>query len=393
MNSTCLSKAIVDSVRSVPRFSQKSYLPLHAPVFSGSEKYLVNDCLDSTFVSSVGTYVDQFEESISKFTHCDYAIATVNGTSALHISLLLAGVSSNDEVILPTLSFIATANSISYLGAIPHFVDSEETSLGIDPIALESWLDQIALPSEFGTINKLSGRCIKAIIPVHVFGHPCQIDEIIKVANKFNLHVIEDAAEALGSLYRDKHAGSYSSLASLSFNGNKIITTGGGGAILTSSTDYAISAKHLTTTAKVKHRWEFIHDDVGYNYRLPNINAALGCAQMQNLNSLIESKRILYNEYLNALAPLINSDDVQLLSEPPHSRSNYWLHAIRLSSSNCSFRDDILEYTNSNGVMTRPLWTPLHRQRPYSSCPCAPLPIADILSRQIINIPSSPCLS
>ena len=365
-----LSLEISEAIKSVVNDSN---LYLHEPIFDELEKNNLNDCIDSSFVSSVGQYVDKFEKMIAEFTNSKKAIALVNGTSALHLALKVLGINSNDEVICPSLTFVATANAISYLNAKPHFVDINEKTLGIDPLALEKWLDQITIEKDGKSINKNTGRRIKAIIPMHTFGHPVEIDSIVEIANRFNLSVIEDAAESLGSFYRKKHTGTFGKVGILSFNGNKIITTGGGGALLTNDNKIAAYAKHLSTTAKVKHDWRFIHDQIGFNYRLPNLNAALGCAQMKKLPFFIESKRNLFIKYFEAFR---NIKGVTLLSEPTNAKSNYWLQTLVLEEGYEEELEEILEHTNTSGIMTRPAWELLHNLEIYKDCQKSPLPIS-----------------
>ena len=382
-----LSLEISEAIKSVVTDSK---LDLHEPIFDELEKNNLNDCIDSSFVSSVGQYVDKFEKMIAEFTNSKKAIALVNGTSALHLALKVLGINPNDEVICPSLTFVATANAISYLNAKPHFVDINENTLGIDPLALEKWLDQIIIEKDGKSINKNTGRRIKAIIPMHTFGHPVEIDSIVEIANRYNLSVIEDAAESLGSFYKKKHTGTFGKVGILSFNGNKIITTGGGGALLTNDKKIAAYAKHLSTTAKVKHDWRFIHDQIGFNYRLPNLNAALGCAQMKKLPFFIESKRNLFIKYFEVFR---NIKGVTLLSEPTNAKSNYWLQTLILEEGYEKELEEILEYTNLRGIMTRPAWELLHNLEIYKDCQKAPLPIAESLSKRILNIPSSAFLA
>lgn len=361
-------------------------IPMHEPSISNIELDFVSDCIKSNYVSSIGKYVDKFENELCEYTGSKRAIAVVNGTSALHISLLLSGVKQDDEVLLPSLTFVATANAVCYLGAVPHFIDSEENNLGVCPNSLADYLAKVCEYRDGISYNKNTGRKISAIIPVHVFGHPCKIDEIIEVAESFNLVVVEDAAESLGSFYNQKHAGTFGKFGILSFNGNKIITTGGGGAILTNDDHLADRAKHLTTTAKVAHVWEYTHDAVGYNYRMPNLNASLGCAQLKNLSKFIDSKRQLYKSYLTNLSIL---DGLSLLAEPKGCSSNYWLQTILLSQPNRTLRDRILEALNTAGYTSRPAWTCLHKQEPFKECPSMEIKVASILESKIINLPSS----
>lgn len=359
---------------------------LHEPVFNGNESEYLEECINSSYVSSVGPFVDRFERYLEKYTGAKHAIATVNGTAALHVSLLLAGVKTGDEVLIPSLSFVATANAVSYCGAVPHFVDCNESTLGLDATALREWLLATTRKISGFTTNQTTGRRISALVPMHTFGHPCDIDEIMVVAQEFNLALIEDAAESLGSWYQGKHAGTFSLLGTLSFNGNKIITTGGGGMILTNNTQLAQRAKHLTTTAKIPHRWRYIHDEIGFNYRLPNINAALGCAQLEQLPEFLASKRRLFHRYSDAFGGI---DGARIFQEPPDRTSNYWLQTLILDQQDTVQRDAILEASNDAGIMARPTWTLLHKLTPYVDCPRAPLPISEGLEMRIINLPSS----
>ncbi|MCF8003005.1 MAG: LegC family aminotransferase [Chromatiaceae bacterium] len=359
---------------------------LHEPCFQGNEQRYVQDCIASTFVSSVGAYVDRFEQALAEFTGARRAVAVVNGTAALQVALQLAGVQANDEVIVPALTFVATANAVHYLGAIPHFADSEARTLGLDPLALRDWLSTTAEPTGAGWRNRRTGRHLAALVPMHCFGHPCDLDALLALAHDYQLALVEDAAEALGSRYHGRHTGTFGLLGTLSFNGNKTITTGGGGAILTDDERLADQAKHLTTTAKRPHRWESIHDEIGYNYRMPNLNAALGCAQLEQLLDFLASKRRLTTRYLQAFAGL---EQVRLMQEPPGCESNYWLQALILDEAVTDQRDVILTATNDAGLMTRPAWTLMHQLPPYQHCPRAPLPVAESLARRIINLPSS----
>jgi perosamine synthetase len=361
-------------------------IALHEPEFAGREWEYVRECLDSGWVSSVGTYVDRFERDLAAYTGTAYAIATSNGTSALHICLLLAGVKACDEVLIPTLTFIATANAVSYIGAVPHFVDSEWVSLGIDAAKLDAYLEKITTTVDGICTNRRTGAPIRALVVVHVFGHPSNLDALSEVARRWNLVLIEDAAESLGSSYRGRHTGNFGAISALSFNGNKIVTTGGGGAVLTNDSKLASRAKHLTTTARTPHRWNFLHDEVGYNYRLPNLNAALGCAQLERLPSMIERKRRLAARYQQAFADV---DSVRFLQEPPDTSSNYWLNAIALDVRHASRRDEILTALNDAGYMSRPVWTLMHRLPMYRACPRMNLLVAEQMETCVINLPSS----
>lgn len=359
---------------------------LHEPRFRGNEWVYLKECLDSTFVSSVGKFVDRFEDELAAFTGAKRAVAVVNGTAALHVALLLAGVEAGDEVLLPALTFIATANAVAYCQATPHFVDSEERSLGMDAHALRAYLSTATEMRDGHCINRSTGRVIRAMVPMHTFGHPVDIDALLAVAHDFCLQLIEDAAESLGSTVGGRHTGTFGLMGTLSFNGNKTITTGGGGAILTNDLELGARAKHLTTTAKVPHRWNFLHDEVGYNYRLPNLNAALGCAQLEQLPGFLLEKRRLFDCYHSRFADI---PGVRLVGEPVGCHSNYWLQTLLLDESLADQRDAILTATNDAGLMTRPVWTLMHRMSMYSNAPRAPLPVAEFLERRLINIPSS----
>lgn len=361
---------------------------LHEPYFNGKEKLFLSDCVDSTFVSSIGPYVKTFESDLVEFTGSPHVVATVNGTSALHIALLLAGVKPGDEVLVPALSFVATANAVRYCGAIPHFLDSEEETLGLDPSAMLRWLQETCNLVDGVCINNRTGRCVSAVVPMHTFGHPCNIAGIIDVASEYGFTVVEDAAESLGSWVKDQHTGTFGLLGVLSFNGNKIVTTGGGGAILTNDANLAHKARHLTTTAKVPHGWEYIHDEVGFNYRMPNINAALGCAQMEEIESFISSKRRLYERYREALVQA-ELEGIKIFGEPAGTRSNYWLQTLILDEDLSVHRKEIIETLNNLGFMARPAWNLLPTLKPFLECPQAPLTVANSLVQRIVNIPSS----
>jgi perosamine synthetase len=368
------------------KIKKKNSLPLHEPTFKGNEwKYLKN-CIDSTFVSSVGEYVNKFEYEISRYTGVKYSICTSNGTSALHLALRVLNVKQNDEVLVPSLSFVACANAISYMGAIPHFIDVSIESLGVCPNKLEDYIKKSTTIKNGFLINKSTKRIIKAIIPMHTFGHPVQIKEILKIAKKFNLLVIEDAAEAIGSFFDNKHVGTFGQIGVLSFNGNKTITTGGGGALLTNNKKYSDLARHLSTTAKKTHKWEFIHDHIAYNYRMPNINAALGCAQLENLEEKLLRKRNLYNLYNKLFKDI---DGIYLFKEQNLCKSNYWLQTLILDKSSKVLRDKILDVTNKNGIQTRPIWRPLHLLKHFRNSPKMNLENTINLYNRIINIPSS----
>ena len=359
---------------------------LHEPRFHGNEQSYVQECIASTFVSSSGQYVDRFERELAAYTGTCRAVAVVNGTAALQVALQLAGVKAGDEVLVPALTFIATANAVHYLGATPHFVDSSPETLGLDPVALKDWLKYIGELTPEGTRNRKTGRRIRAMVPMHTFGHPCEIDGLLALAHDYQLQLVEDASESLGSFYHGRHTGTLGLLGVLSFNGNKTITTGGGGAILTNDERLAEYAKHLTTTAKKPHRWEYIHDEVGYNFRMPNLNAALGCAQFEQLPDFLASKRRLTEKYLQAFSDL---SQIRLMTEPTGCQSNYWLQTLLLDESVADQRDAILEATNDAGLITRPAWTLMHYLPAYQECPRAPLKVSESLARRIVNIPSS----
>ena len=353
--------SIIKALKSVAP-AENGFIGLHEPCFAGNEWTYVKDCIDTTWVSSVGKYVDRFESMLADFTGVEKAVAVVNGTAALHIALKLAGVEPGDEVFVPVLTFVATANAVTYCGAIPHFVDSEERTLGIDPYKLKDYIKDLSKVNSDGCINKFSGRRIKAVIPMHTFGHPVDLDPILELCRQFKLEMIEDAAESLGSYYKGKHTGNWGRLAVLSFNGNKTITTGGGGAILTNSESLGKHAKHLTTTAKIAHPWEYRHDQVGYNYRLPNINAALGCAQLEQVETFLRQKRNLANRYETAFRDI---KGIRFFKEPEFARSNYWLNALLLDEALLEQRDHLIDLTNRNGIMTRPAWTLMHKLPMY----------------------------
>ena len=359
---------------------------LHEPRFAGNEWVYVKECLDSTYVSSVGKFVDRFEADLAAYTGARHAVAVVNGTAALHVALRLAGVQPSDEVLIPALTFVATASAVAYCGATPHFADSEERTLGLDPRALREYLQGITEMRSGQCVNRATGRLIRALVPMHTFGHPVDIEEMLAVARDFRLALVEDAAESLGSTVQGRHTGTFGLMGTLSFNGNKTITTGGGGALLINDTELARHAKHLTTTAKMPHRWEFLHDEVGYNYRMPNINAALGCAQLEQLPAFLRAKRRLFELYRDAFARVPHT---RIVSEPEGCCSNYWLQTLMLDESAIGERDAILSATNDAGLMTRPVWNLMHRLAPYSGSPKMALPVAESLERRLINLPSS----
>ncbi len=367
----------------------KRPMSLHEPCFSGNEWAYVKKCLDTGWVSSLGKYVDKFEHLLENFTGIKWAIAVVNGTAALHICLKLAGVERDDEVIVPALTFIATANAVCYCGAIPHFVDSEERTLGLDPEKLSEYLSDVSEVRKDGCLNKQTGRRIKAVVPMHTFGHPVDLDPLVELCDRFKLELVEDAAESLGSYYKGRHTGRWGKVSALSFNGNKTITTGGGGAILTNDEEMGRLAKHLTTTARAPHKWAIIHDHIGYNYRMPNINAALGCAQLEQLPGFLTTKRNLAEKYRKAFEGI---DGIRFFTEPDFAKSNYWLNVLLLDEKFSNQRDSLLEETNNIGIMTRPAWALMQKLPMFQNCPKMNLSGAESLEARLINIPSSATL-
>ena len=378
------NSAVINFIKSI--YSKNQFIPLHEPRFLGNEKKYLNECIDSTFVSSAGKFVDELEEKIAKYTGAKYVVATGNGTSALHISLILANVDKNSEVITQPLTFVATCNAISYCNAKPIFIDVDTDTMGLSPSALRSFLENNTTVKNKQCINNKTKKVIKACIPMHSYGHPCRIDKIKEICDEYYIFLIEDAAESLGSMYKYKHTGTFGQLGTISFNGNKIITAGGGGCIITNEKVLAKKAKHLTTTAKVPHKWDFNHDMVGYNYRMPNLNAALLVAQLEKLNGFITNKRNLANKY-EAFFKSMNYDFFKELKD---SKSNYWLNSIMLKDKNQ--RDKFLEETNSKGVMTRPIWTLMNKLPMFKDAQCDDLKNSKWLHERVVNIPSSPTL-
>lgn len=369
------------------KFIQEAYkttefLPLHEPVFFGNEKKYLNECIDSTFVSSVGKFVDQFEHMIADYTGAKYAIATVNGTAALHIALKLVGTDKDSEVITQPLTFIATCNAISYCNATPVFVDVDKDTMGLSPKSLKSFLESETVQKNNVCYNKTTDKKITAVVPMHTFGHPCKIDEIAVLCDAYNIALVEDAAESLGSYYKGRHTGTFGKLAAFSFNGNKTITTGGGGMIITDDEALAKHAKHITTTAKVPHPYEYTHDEIGYNYRLPNLNAALGCAQMEVLDTILLNKRELANQYIDFFA----ENNIMFASELKDTKANYWLNAIILEDK--KERDLFLKETNDSAVMTRPIWALMNKLVMFKECQSIDLSNALWLEERVVNIPS-----
>ncbi|MEO6901896.1 MAG: LegC family aminotransferase [Bacteroidia bacterium] len=375
-------KETVDFIKS--QFPGKDFIPLHEPHFNGNEKKYLIDCIDSTFVSSVGKYVDEFEKKMVEYTGAKYAVACVNGTAALHMAMLVAGVQRNDIVITQPLSFIATCNAIAYIGAAHLFVDVDLDTMGLSPDKLQTYLQEFGVQMKDGfTYHKTTGQKIAACVPMHTFGHPCRIDELEAICKKYNIALVEDAAESIGSYYKNKHTGTFGLLGAFSFNGNKTITSGGGGVIITNDEKIAKHAKHLTTQAKVPHRWDFVHDEIGYNYRMPNINAALIVAQLEQLNGFLKNKRELaqrYNEFFKGT-------QIHFMNEPADSISNYWLCSILLPT--ITQRDKFLQETNDNGVMTRPVWRLMNELVMFKDALKGNLDNAQLLENRLVNIPSS----
>ncbi|MCK4390541.1 MAG: LegC family aminotransferase [Desulfobacterales bacterium] len=381
-------QAIIRSLKTVLP-NDKESIALHEPSFCGNEWKYVKECLDTGWVSSVGKFVDKFEAMLADYTGVKQAVAAVNGTAALHICLKLVAVEQGDEVLVPTLTFVATANAVTYCGAIPHFVDSEERTLGLDPWKLLEYLSDIANVRDDGCFNRLTSRRIKAAIPMHTFGHPVDLDPLVEMCSRFKLALVEDAAQSLGSYYKGGHTGNWGKVSALSFNGNKTITTGGGGAILTNDEELGKQAKHLTTTARVAHKWAIVHDHIGYNYRLPNIDAALGCAQLEQLPGFIKEKRTLSESYRKVFEGI---PGVHFYTEPDFAKSNYWLNVLLLDERFSNHRDVLLEMTNNDGIMTRPAWMLMHKLNMFKDCPKMDLSVAESLERRLINIPSSATL-
>jgi perosamine synthetase len=373
---------VIDFIKSL--YPDQNPVPLHAPVFLGNEKKYLLDCIDTTFVSYVGKYVTKFEEMTAEFTRAKYAIAVVNGTAALQIALQIAGVEQGDEVITQPLTFVATANAIAHCGAKPVFVDVDLDTMGISPQKLDNWLSENTKfnPALNKQINKSTNRPVSAIVPMHTFGFPCKIDEIIEVANKYNIPVIEDSAESLGSYVSGRHTGTFGLAGILSYNGNKTITTGGGGMIITNDEEFAKKAEHITTTAKIPHRWEYVHDEVAYNYRLTNLNAAIGVAQMEEINKYLANKRETAEKYKE----LFESTEIKFFNELPNTKANFWLNTILLNS--LEERNRFLEQTNDNGVMTRPIWRLMNKLEMYKNCQTGNLDNAEWFAERVVNIPS-----
>ena len=380
-NNANLNLATINFIKSI--YNNNKFIPLHEPRFLGNEKKYINECIDSTFVSSAGKFVDKFEEKIRKYTGAKYAVATSSGTSALHISLILADVDKDSEVITQPLTFIATCNAISYCNAKPIFVDVDEDTMGLSPSALRSFLKNNVTVKNKQSINNKTNKVIKACVPMHTYGHSCEIDKIKEICDEYYIILIEDAAESVGTFYQGRHTGTFGQLGTFSFNGNKIITAGGGGCIVTNDKVFEKKAKHLTTTAKLPHKWDFNHDMVGYNYRMPNINAALLVAQLEKLEDFIVNKRNLASKY----EIFFKNTDYDFFKEPKNCKSNYWLNSIVLKDK--IQRDQFLEESNSNGVMTRPIWTLMNKLPMFKDSQCDDLKISKWLDERVVNIPSS----
>lgn len=365
-------------------YGNQEFTPLSVPVFAGNEKKYLEECIDTTFVSSVGKFVDRFEEEIAKYTGAKKAVVCVSGTNALHMSLMLSGVERDDEVLTQALTFIATCNALSYIGAHPVFVDVDRSTMGLSPDAVKQWLVKNAEIRNGECFNKNTGRRVKACVPMHTFGHPVRIEELADVCEEYHIELVEDAAESIGSRYKGKHTGTFGKVGAISFNGNKTITTGGGGMMLFNDEELGAYAKHITTQAKIPHRWEFRHDHIGYNYRMPNINAALGCAQLENLDKYIASKRETASAYAEFFK---NIEDIEFFVEPENAFSNYWLNVVILKDKEAQI--DFLQQTNDNGVMTRPIWELMNRLPMFENCENDGLTNTVWFADRVVNIPSS----
>lgn len=365
-------------------YGTNDFVPLSVPVFIGNEKKYLEECIDTTYVSSVGKFVDQFEEMVAEYTGAKKVVVCVSGTNALHMAMMLIGVERNDEVITQALTFIATCNAISYIGAHPIFIDVDKDTMGLSPKAVKNWLELNAEIKANTCYNKNTGRRIKCCVPMHTFGHPIHIHELLEVCNEWNIEIVEDAAESIGSFYKGKHTGTFGKIGAISFNGNKTITTGGGGMLLFNDDELAKLAKHLTTQAKVPHRWEFRHDHIGYNYRMPNINAAIGCAQMENLEKFIQNKRETATKYEVFFK---NFQDISFFTEPTDCRANYWLNAVVLKDKKTQL--EFLQQTNDNSVMTRPIWELMNRLPMFENCQNDGLENSIWFADRVVNIPSS----
>jgi aminotransferase in exopolysaccharide biosynthesis len=365
-------------------YKTDGFVPLSVPQFIGNEKKYLEECIDTTFVSSVGKFVDRFEEMVAEYTGAKKAVVCVSGTNALHMAMMLVGVKRDDEVLTQALTFIATCNAISYIGAHPIFIDVDKDTMGLSPKAVKIWLESNAEIKDGACYNKTTGRRIKACVPMHTFGHPIHLDELLEVCKEWHIELVEDAAESLGSFYKGKHTGTFGKVGAISFNGNKTITTGGGGMLLFMDEKLGEFAKHLTTQAKVPHRWEFVHDHIGYNYRMPNINAALGCAQMEHLEEFVLNKRDTATQYMKFFK---NMECIEFFAEPADCRSNYWLNAVVLKDKQAQL--EFLQQTNDNGVMTRPIWEIMTRLPMFEHCQNDGLQNTIWFADRVVNIPSS----
>lgn len=375
-------KKITDFIHDL--YQQPDFVPLAVPLFIGNEKKYLDDCIDTTFVSSVGAYVDRFEKDIANYTGCKHAVVTASGTTALHMALMLAGVKRDDEVLTQALTFIATCNALSYIGAHPVFIDVDRDTMGLSPKAVREWCAKNGEIRNGELYNKHTGRRVHACVPMHTFGHPVHLDELVEVCKEYHLQLVEDAAESIGSLYKGKHTGTFGIVGALSFNGNKTITTGGGGMMLFEDEELAKLGKHLTTQAKIPHRWEFKHDHIGYNYRMPNINAALGCAQLEHIEEYVASKRATAKSYEEFFKDI---PDIEFFTDTPETRSNYWLNVIILP--NKEQQQAFLEYSNDHGVMTRPIWELMNRLPMFKDCEHDDLTNTIYFADRVVNIPSS----
>lgn len=374
--------SVVDFIHQL--YQTDEFVPLHVPLFIGNEKKYINECIDTTFVSSVGQFVDRFEEMVAEYTGAKKAVVCVSGTNALHMAMMLVGVERDDEVLTQALTFIATCNAISYIGAHPVFIDVDRDTMGLSPEAMKTWLVKNAEVKKGQCYNKRTGRRIKACVPMHTFGHPVKLDELVALCDEYHIELVEDAAESIGSFYKGKHTGTFGKVSAISFNGNKTITTGGGGMLLFQDEELGKLAKHLTTQAKVPHRWEFVHDQIGYNYRMPNVNAALGCAQMENLERYVENKRATAKEYSEFFAQI---PDIEFYTEPAEFRSNYWLNVVLLKDRQA--QQEFLAQTNDHGIMTRPVWQLMNKLAMFKECEADGLVNTSWLEERIVNIPSS----
>lgn len=374
--------SVVDFIHQL--YQTDEFVPLHVPLFIGNEKKYMNECIDTTFVSSVGQFVDRFEEMVAEYTGAKKAVVCVSGTNALHMAMMLVGVERDDEVLTQALTFIATCNAISYIGAHPVFIDVDRDTMGLSPEAMKTWLVKNAEVKEGQCYNKRTGRRIKACVPMHTFGHPVKLDELVALCDEYHIELVEDAAESIGSFYKGKHTGTFGKVSAISFNGNKTITTGGGGMLLFQDEELGKLAKHLTTQAKVPHRWEFVHDQIGYNYRMPNINAALGCAQMECLESFVLNKRETAAKYAELFKDV---KEVDFFTESQECRANYWLNVVILKDKDAQL--EFLQQTNDNGVMTRPIWELMNRLPMFQYCQNDGLQNSIWFADRVVNIPSS----